>query len=65
MIALYLSRSRRRVWWISCLLIVFSVAGLAISWSNPLIKAPLRPGLDFTGGTQIQFERSCDEACSP
>ena len=65
MIALNLSRSRRRVWWISCLLIVFSVAGLAISWSNPLIKAPLRPGLDFTGGTQIQLERSCEEACSP
>lgn len=64
MIALNLSRSRRRVWWISLLLIVISVAGLALSWSNPLIKAPLRPGLDFTGGTQIQLERSCEGPCS-
>jgi preprotein translocase subunit SecF len=31
---------------------------------NPSIGAPLRPGLDFTGGTQIQLERQCGEACS-
>ena len=65
MIALQLSRSRRRVWWISLVLVAFSITGLALSWTNPAIKAPLRPGLDFTGGTQIQLERVCEEACTP
>ncbi len=31
---------------------------------NPNIKAPLRPGLDFTGGSQIQLERACEENCA-
>ncbi|EAU73625.1 protein translocase subunit SecF [Synechococcus sp. RS9916] len=65
MIALQLSRSRRRVWWISLLMVAFSITGLALSWTNPAIKAPLRPGLDFTGGTQIQLERLCEDACTP
>ena len=65
MIALQLSRSRRRVWWISLVLVAFSITGLALSWTNPSIQAPLRPGLDFTGGTQIQLERRCDGACKP
>ncbi|BEV36360.1 protein translocase subunit SecF [Synechococcus sp. M16CYN] len=29
-----------------------------------MIHAPLRLGLDFTGGTQIQLERNCEVACS-
>ena len=65
MIALQLSRSRRRVWWISLVLVAFSITGFALSWTNPAIKAPLRPGLDFTGGTQIQLERLCEDACTP
>ena len=65
MIALQLSRSRRRVWWISLVLVAFSIIGLALSWTNPSIKAPLRPGLDFTGGTQIQLERLCEGDCEP
>lgn len=65
MIALHLSRSRRTVWWISLLLVGFSIAGIVLCWTNPSIKAPLRPGLDFTGGTQIQLERQCKEGCKP
>ncbi|MGC6483325.1 MAG: protein translocase subunit SecF [Synechococcus sp.] len=65
MIALQLSRSRRRVWWVSLVLVTFSVVGLGLSWANPTIQAPLRPGLDFTGGTQIQLERRCEDACTP
>jgi preprotein translocase subunit SecF len=38
--------------------------GLVLCWLNPSIGAPLRPGLDFTGGTQIQLERQCGESCS-
>lgn len=65
MIALHLSRSRRTVWWISLLLVGVSLAGILLCWTNPAIKAPLRPGLDFTGGTQIQLERQCESACQP
>ncbi len=60
-----LCRQRRRVWLISGFAIIFSLLGLLLSWKNPLIRAPLRPGLDFTGGTQIQLERSCIEKCTP
>jgi preprotein translocase subunit SecF len=43
---------------------VVSLIGLVSSWLDPTIRAPLRPGLDFTGGTQIQLERQCDPACA-
>jgi len=36
---------------------------MALCWLNPSIRAPLKPGLDFTGGTQIQLERACDNRC--
>jgi len=59
-----ISRYRRLAWWGSGLACLLSVVGLALCWLNPSIGAPLRPGLDFTGGTQIQLERQCGEACS-
>ena len=59
-----ISRYRRLAWWGSGLACLLSVVGLALCWMNPSIGAPLRPGLDFTGGTQIQLERQCGEACS-
>jgi preprotein translocase subunit SecF len=37
--------------------------GLVLSWTNPQIRSPLRPGLDFTGGTKIQLERLCTDNC--
>jgi preprotein translocase subunit SecF len=55
---------RRRVWLISAAVVVVSLIGLLLSWLDPAIRAPLRPGLDFTGGTQIQLERNCDPACA-
>ncbi|EAR18605.1 preprotein translocase subunit [Synechococcus sp. WH 7805] len=56
---------RRQVWLISAVVLLISVAGLVLSWTNPQIRSPLRPGLDFTGGTKIQLERRCAaEACS-
>jgi preprotein translocase subunit SecF len=55
---------RRRVWLISAAVVVVSLIGLVSSWLDPTIRAPLRPGLDFTGGTQIQLERQCDPACA-
>ena len=59
-----LSSMRRRVWLISTAVVVVSLIGLLLSWLDPAIRAPLRPGLDFTGGTQIQLERNCDPACA-
>ena len=59
-----LSSMRRRVWVISAAVVVVSLIGLLLSWLDPAIRAPLRPGLDFTGGTQIQLERNCDPACA-
>ena len=59
-----LSSMRRRVWLISAAVVVVSLIGLLLSWLDPAIRAPLRPGIDFTGGTQIQLERNCDPACA-
>ena len=59
------NRHRRRLWLLSTVALLLSFLGMAVSWLSPSIRAPLRPGIDFTGGTQIQIERSCDPACSP
>ena len=60
-----ISRYRRLAWVGSGLACLLSLIGLATSWLSPSIGFPLKPGLDFTGGTQIQVERSCAGACSP
>jgi preprotein translocase subunit SecF len=60
-----ISRHRRLAWWGSGLACLLSVIGLVLCWLNPAIGSPLKPGLDFTGGTQIQIERQCSGSCSP
>lgn len=61
-----LIRNRRIVWLISLTFILISILGFVLSTLDPLVKAPLRPGLDFTGGTQIKLERKCEiQECSP
>ena len=59
-----LSGMRVRVWIISAAVVLVGLLGLVFSWTNASISAPLRPGLDFTGGTQIQLERSCGDRCA-
>ncbi|BAZ14419.1 protein-export membrane protein SecF [Calothrix sp. NIES-4071] len=50
----------RKLWWgLSSALIIISIISMVISTFNPQIKAPLRPGLDFIGGTRLQLERDC------
>ncbi|MBD2211380.1 protein translocase subunit SecF [Nostoc linckia FACHB-104] len=50
----------RSLWWaISAAFILSGIISMVISWQNPNIHAPLRPGLDFVGGTRLQFERDC------
>lgn len=58
-----LTSRRRQVWIISAVCLLLSLLGIVRSWSDPQIGLPLRPGLDFTGGTQIQLERRCVDAC--
>ncbi|MDG2990874.1 protein translocase subunit SecF [Candidatus Synechococcus calcipolaris G9] len=51
---------QRSLWWgISIVFLVSGIIAMVISWSNPEIRAPLRPGLDFIGGTRLQFELEC------
>ncbi|MCP9916171.1 protein translocase subunit SecF [Cyanobium sp. ATX 6F1] len=58
-----INRHRVLCWWISGLACMLSVVGMGLCWINPSIGAPLKPGLDFTGGTQIQLERRCGSDC--
>ncbi len=52
---------QRGGWWVfSGLLIVISIAAMAFSWSQ--FNGPVRPGLDFVGGTRLQLERDCSDA---
>jgi preprotein translocase subunit SecF len=59
------NRHRRFLWTVSALALLLSLVGIAASWLSPTIRAPLRPGLDFTGGTQIELSRRCDPSCAP
>jgi preprotein translocase subunit SecF len=58
-----INRHRRLAWWGSALACALSVLGLTLCWLNPTIRSPLKPGLDFTGGTQIQLQRNCGSTC--
>ncbi|MAH59051.1 MAG: protein translocase subunit SecF [Synechococcus sp. ARS1019] len=60
-VSIPLSRFRARVWLISAVVVLISVIGLVLS--SIQLGSPLRPGLDFTGGTQIQLERNCGDSC--
>ena len=51
---------QRGLWWtISAALILAGVISMALSWNQ--YQAPLKPGLDFTGGTRLQLERDCSK----
>ncbi|MFM7634252.1 MAG: protein translocase subunit SecF [Cyanobacteriota bacterium] len=63
---LRINRHRLLAWWASGLAVLLSLLGLLVCWLNPAIGLPLKPGLDFTGGTQIQVQRQCAPgSCSP
>ena len=53
---------QRSLWWtISLAIILSGLIAMGISWTRPDIKAPLRPGLDFVGGTRLQLELDCNQ----
>jgi preprotein translocase subunit SecF len=58
---------RRKLWWgVSLSLMVGSLIAMIVSTNNPGIRYPLRRGLDFTGGTKLQYELDCKTVqCKP
>ncbi|MBD0302771.1 MAG: protein translocase subunit SecF [Tolypothrix sp. T3-bin4] len=56
---LSINKSRSLWWIISSAIIIIGIISMVVSWQTPGIRAPLRPSLDFVGGTRIQFERDC------
>ena len=51
---------QRRLWWtISAAIILSGIVAMVIS--SQQLGAPLRPSLDFVGGTRLQFERDCTQ----
>ncbi len=53
---------QRGLWWIlSSLIILAGVVAMGLSWQNPDIQAPLRPSLEFKGGTRLQLELDCSQ----
>lgn len=57
---------QRSLWWsISLAIILSGLIAMGISWANPQIRAPLRLGLDFSGGTRLEFELDCSTVPNP
>ncbi|AFZ56928.1 protein translocase subunit SecF [Anabaena cylindrica FACHB-243] len=56
---LSINKSRSLWWTISAAIILSGIISMVISWQTPSIKAPLRPSLDFIGGTRLQLVRDC------
>lgn len=56
---LSINKSRSLWWTISAAIILSGIISMVISWQTPGIKAPLRPSLDFIGGTRLQLVRDC------
>ncbi len=53
---------QRKTWWaISLFVIISGLIAMIISWTNPNIQAPLKPSLDFIGGTRLQLELDCTQ----
>ncbi|MEB3230182.1 MAG: protein translocase subunit SecF [Leptolyngbyaceae bacterium] len=51
---------QRSLWWgISTVLILASVIAMIVSWQE--LGAPLRPSLDFVGGTRLQVQLDCTD----
>jgi preprotein translocase subunit SecF len=63
------SVTKQRKWWwmLSSAVILAGIISMILSWTNPGIGSPLRRGLDFTGGSKLQYELDCSitNKCKP
>ncbi len=52
---------KQRGWWwgLSTAIILSGLIAMAISWQQ--LGTPLRPSLDFIGGTRLQYELDCSK----
>lgn len=51
---------QRKLWWtLSSVLIIAGILAMLLSWQR--FGAPLRPSLDFIGGTRLQVELDCSK----
>lgn len=54
---------QRTLWWIiSSIVILSGIVAMGLLWNQ--VGAPLRPGLDFVGGTRLQLELACAQTNS-
>lgn len=52
---------QRSLWWsISAVIILSGLIAMVISWQQ--LNSPVRPSLDFVGGTRLQLELDCTQA---
>ncbi|MBW4579427.1 MAG: protein translocase subunit SecD [Tildeniella nuda ZEHNDER 1965/U140] len=59
------NRTRKRWWTVSTIAILGGLIAMGISWQQ--LGSPLRPSLEFIGGTRLQFELDCTQPqnCRP
>lgn len=51
---------QRSLWWAISSLVIFSgIAAMGVLWNQT--QMPLRPSLDFVGGTRLQLELDCNQ----
>jgi preprotein translocase subunit SecF len=59
---------QRGIWWsLSLGLIAIGLVAMLLSWQNPNIRAPLKPSIDFVGGTRLELSLDCTKPdnCKP
>ena len=59
-----LLKIKKRIWYFSLFLILFSLSGILFSCFYNPIKKPINLGMDFVGGNEIRIERVCNKTCS-
>jgi len=59
-----LLKIKKRIWFLSFFLILFSLSGILFSSYYKPINKPVNLGMDFVGGNEIRIERICNENCT-
>ena len=59
-----LLKIKKRIWYFSFFLILFSLSGILFSSFYKPINKPINLGMDFVGGNEIRIERICNDSCA-